>query len=256
MRIFVLLALLAGTKAILAAEPELYRGLEENGRAWCEISGPITENTYSRFEKLLLPGCKTLYINSLGGDVATALAMGRLVRKKEMAVVLPRQGKCASACVFIYIGGVIRVPEATLQIHRPYLTGSSLNFVETQQKYHAIERQIKTYLRDMNASEQLYDDMMKIPPQESKHIGIDELDRYGVPMYDPVYLEHIENKHATEAGLSKVEWLRLKSAAERECGNQLRPMTDAVRSVFRDCWRENFVSKLPKIPASMKYWTR
>lgn len=160
MRFFVLIMMLLCAATAWAVEPDLYRGRGNDGKIWCEFTGPITKAAYPRFEKLLKPGCETLYLNSLGGDVTTSLAMGRLVRKNEMAVLVTSEAKCASACVFVYIGGVTRVPYTALQIHRPYFVDSTKEFAETQRMYHEIERQVKSYLREMNASERLFDDMM------------------------------------------------------------------------------------------------
>lgn len=59
---------------------------------------------------------KTLYLNSAGGLVDEALKIGAFVRAVGVETRLGRQATCASACVLVFAGGVIRSADETARI--------------------------------------------------------------------------------------------------------------------------------------------
>src|SRR5262249_4388077 len=107
------------------------------------MNGEITPDTFGAIESLigqvhqsadrlhkqLALDISTLHIDSPGGSVTAAMAIGRLIRKENMRVSVgfPTKsvpvkivGRCISACVLILAGGVGRV-FSVIGIHRPYL---------------------------------------------------------------------------------------------------------------------------------------
>ena len=51
---------------------------------------------------------KTVVLNSPGGSVTDALAMGRLIREKNFATEVEAGKYCASSCPLVFAGGVER----------------------------------------------------------------------------------------------------------------------------------------------------
>ena len=51
---------------------------------------------------------RSVYIDSLGGDVRAAMEIGRIVRRREMGVNVIPETSCASACVLVFAAGVDR----------------------------------------------------------------------------------------------------------------------------------------------------
>ncbi len=136
-------------------------GCEPECPQWIAAQGQIVAGTARKFQKVLrglgdrkLP----IFIDSIGGSVADAYAIGRLIRAKDLTVAVtatafepcaprelacrkaktggelrglaqPYMSKCASACVFIIAGGTRRlVGEGTavgvhhgIKIQRTYL---------------------------------------------------------------------------------------------------------------------------------------
>lgn len=110
-----------------------YTGGNCSDCAWIAAQGEITEDSPARFEAFVrsyraeYPGSRGgwLFVNSPGGNLAAGLALGRLVRQYGMSVRVAatvddtpegagrefqatEAGICASACVFILMGGVER----------------------------------------------------------------------------------------------------------------------------------------------------
>lgn len=119
---------------------------------------------------------------------------GRIAREAEMAVVVEKGGKCASACVFLYAGGVVRAPYGPVLIHRPYLDNSSASFSETQQRFSAIGQRVKALLREVNVNEALFDRMMTIPPEKAHALPLEDMEALGLGFIDQVHSEFVENR--------------------------------------------------------------
>jgi hypothetical protein len=60
-------------------------------------------------------------INSQGGDVNAAIAIGRMFRKERAHLQVNENSVCISACVLILAGAVERPVSGAIGIHRPYL---------------------------------------------------------------------------------------------------------------------------------------
>lgn len=58
-------------------------------------------------------------LDSPGGDIIEALAIGREVRRRFMLTGVVRKMECDSACVFILAAGVERVGDGKVGLHRP-----------------------------------------------------------------------------------------------------------------------------------------
>src|SRR6201999_4036303 len=63
---------------------------------------------------------KTVVLNSTGGSVADALAMGRLIRERKFATEVEAGKYCASSCPLVFAGGVERRAgdRATIGVHQ------------------------------------------------------------------------------------------------------------------------------------------
>jgi hypothetical protein len=76
------------------------------------VQGPIRSGDFDRFsEALRLHGPKTVFLSSPGGSVAEALKTAELIRSRGLATHVPRGATCASACVLLLAGGLVRTAE-------------------------------------------------------------------------------------------------------------------------------------------------
>lgn len=183
----------------------------------CEV-GP---NDYSAYGKGFFR------INSNGGDVAAATAIGRLFRKEGAWIEV--DGVCISACVLILAGGVQRVvsSSAKVGIHRPYLATTPRRPLTTDQvnsAYSAMLGDIRAYLREMNVSERLADAMLATKPEGVHMLTQAELDRYDLTGIDSaeqqrqaIEEEALDVQEANKLGLDRREYMRRKSLGESLC---------------------------------------
>ena len=104
-------------------------------------------------------------LNSEGGDVVSAMQIGRLIRAAHAWIIVPGDSVCASACVLIAAGGTTRSFVGPVIIHRPYGSqNSNQSLSDSQESFDRLGDVVKSYLREMNVSTTLWDRMVAISP--------------------------------------------------------------------------------------------
>jgi hypothetical protein len=162
-------------------------------------------------------------LDTPGGNVPAAMAIGRLLRKEYATAQMKPFTVCYSSCVLVLAGAVNRnlMPESKVGIHRPYLevpkeTVSPDNIRELLQKS---LQDIRAYFREMNVSEQLADAMLRINPEDLRLLNDAALRGYGLTPQDPIAKEINELKNAQGRGLTRQEYMRRKILAQSRCGD-------------------------------------
>ena len=97
-------------------------------------------------------------IDSRGGSVPAAMAIGRIFRREGAWIMV--SGKCYSACVLVLAGAVDRrAGQDQVGVHRPYMQSTSQNPVDlglVRQAYSRTLQEMRSYLREMNVSPRLW----------------------------------------------------------------------------------------------------
>jgi len=200
-----------------------------------EIIGNVDASTVEKIKRLFdesyeraarekkrvssVPG-EIVDLNSPGGSVPAAMAIGRMLRKERVLVVVPAGGVCYSACVLIYAGGASRMNFGKIGIHRPYFDDVPKQDVSAENvkaRYQQMLQDIRAYFREMNVSEQLADAMLRIDPQNLRLLDEAALDSYGLTKTDPIEDETHDLEMAQMWGLDRSEYIKRKSLAERIC---------------------------------------
>lgn len=176
------------------------------------IQGEIVQGDLQRLEAILDPDTNRrpfdpppsrrasdthiVYLNSPGGDVLEAMAMGRLIRQLHLHTDAPRRWEpnlsngtlpmleggagpngfreacrgpdcvCASACFLIWAGGIKRTGDNIL-VHRPRATQGmvrQLGVADTRAALTEIRRRVETYLREMEVPSNVITAAMETEP--------------------------------------------------------------------------------------------
>jgi len=172
-------------------------------QAWISASGAITADTPRDFQLFAQNhdlgrdlSNATVVLDSDGGSVLGAIALGREIRRLALAAtvgrtvdlgpaagkdgaraVLSPHGDCESMCAFVLLGGVHRIvpPEARVMVHQIWLGDRRED--PTAANYSAedlvlVQRDIgrlARYTAEMGASNDLLDLALRIPPWEPMH---------------------------------------------------------------------------------------
>jgi hypothetical protein len=127
---------------------------------------------------------KTVVLNSPGGSVTDALAMGRLIRERKFATEVESGKYCASSCPLVFGGGVERRAgdKAAIGVHQVAAIGS-VNGAAPRDEMDVAQRisaRCQRYLGDMGINLQVWVHAMETPhdklfifkPDELKSLNI------------------------------------------------------------------------------------
>lgn len=190
------------------AEP-LMKEMYPSGKRWTEetcrmgyIGGTIASGDFPKVVNLLRqshPFMRGFVLNSLGGSVAEAQAIGRLFRKFYLEVHAPTRlehpgGKtdflpavgaptssqirwvgCASACTLIYFGAVNRT--GSVGLHRPSFRGpefAKLSPADASEAYRQALAGMVRYLEEMEAPRRVVDVMGSTSSAELQWLDFDD----------------------------------------------------------------------------------
>lgn len=155
---------------------------------------------------------RTLRLNSNGGDVATAMSIGRLVRKAQLTTIVQENDTCASACVLILAGGIWRIAwgENQIGLHRPYFynakEATQNGYGDFQSAYDAVLEEHRKYFSEMRIGSGLLERMVKISSSDVEWIDRQTATRLNLLGEDPTYSEWERAKRIAEKGQACVEW--------------------------------------------------
>lgn len=243
-RSLLLLAVWLSLSSSVYADVSYAAGTSPGGKSFSlaiiDIRGTIRAGDYERFVKAYgrareafdetgykLPvAVATLRLNSNGGDLSEALAIGAKAHALKMTVSVTSGSSCISACVFILAGGIDRYVDGRVGIHRPYFPVDGALTEEAQKRsYAVVERQVKAYLDQVNVPTSLFDKMFRVPPQSVRYLSATELQEMALSGADPYYEEAASAQMAASLGITKTEYLSRRAVAEK-CmglpGEQLR----------------------------------
>jgi ATP-dependent protease ClpP protease subunit len=213
------------------------------------MEGTITSDTPQKLLTILndemrrvsAPVVPYLNIASPGGDVNAAMQIGDLLRKTTATVV--SSGPCQSACVFVAVGGVERNLSG-VGIHRPFFAQTQAkNFFDADQRYKKMMNSVRTYLQEMNISDDLLRMMVAVPPGEMQVLSPVEAKRIGINGFDPAWDEYVTAREARTYGLTSAELRKRRAVIETQCGRE-----DLMRSLAelqkREECRRNFRERI------------
>jgi len=141
-------------------------------------SGEIVANTQKEFISFAsshnIHEGDTIYFDSFGGNVDTSLSLGRSVRAYGLNTAVARNGECASACVFTFMGGVKRIVinDNELFIHQMIVTSPDLDSATTQTALSAGIRSALVYIKEMGIANDFMTDMLTTPPTNISPVSL------------------------------------------------------------------------------------
>lgn len=155
-------------------------------------SGDIDANDAREFADFLKrqqirPGA-LLILNSAGGDVVEALAIGGSVRKAALSThvgaydhasgELKSGGVCASACAYLFLGGVSRTvgKGAKLGVHQLYARTGEVNISDGQ----VLMGMIAAHINRHGGSIEVLISALRTPPDSMHWMSPAELNRFGM----------------------------------------------------------------------------
>ncbi len=121
---------------------------------------------------------KTVVLNSPGGSVGDALAMGKLIRDKKIATEVEPGKYCASSCPLVFVGGVERRAgaKAAIGVHQVFAMATDTSAVrDGMNEAQRVSARCQRYLGDMGVNLQMWVHAMETPKEKLFVFKQDEL---------------------------------------------------------------------------------
>ena len=127
---------------------------------------------------------KIVALDSPGGAVADALAIGKLIRDKGLATSVAAGALCASSCPLVFAGGKERLAtsQSAIGVHQIYAaapTGSLSSRLaaagSAMSEAQTLTAEISRYLRSMGISEEVWLRALETPPDRLTYFSTADL---------------------------------------------------------------------------------
>ncbi|MBL1436680.1 MAG: hypothetical protein COB08_010840 [Rhodobacteraceae bacterium] len=115
---------LSGAKYLLVAVLVGCFGGAKAGAQSINLSGNFTPGTAEAFQQALTRDIDTVLLDVSGGYLSEGLAIGRIIRSRNLRVVIPQGAVCYSACAEAFLGGTRKQIIGVLAFHVPRVEGA------------------------------------------------------------------------------------------------------------------------------------
>lgn len=169
--------------------------LDDYGDCYLSIEGVITKSLEPTINQALRNleqrQCveKVVLITSTGGDLDTAIHIGKELREAKLATQV--HGTCESACAFIFIGGTRRIVQVNslsskaskLGIHQPASEMLFHQCINSTQINPLTIQKIRSYLALMlpkDSAKTLFEEMFNVPCTKMGYLDASQLLNSGI----------------------------------------------------------------------------
>lgn len=225
----------ASSGVAISAQIELVSLAPTVLRMTIKLSGQIVAADVAKFQSVAavaiqqtkarrLPFPAQVFLDSPGGDVFAAMAIGRQIRANDFWTAV--DSTCVSACTLIFAAGVTRSVDhgrggsltARIGIHRPFHTAmEALSPRDADLKQKQMDAAVRAYFKEMNIGESLAEAMLRIPPENVHYLTEGELKQYGLLEDDPGYAQRQATAQAKWYGLAMPEYYARLAEVNAKC---------------------------------------
>jgi len=165
------------------------------------VTGEMFVGDEERFAKHVFEIVDGLVIfDSPGGDVEAGLAIGRTIRERGLATLVPIKYECASACALAWLGGTVRYmsPKGAIGFHAAYYLGQG----GTMRERGMPNALVGAYLNWLGLSENAVIFVTSAPPESMNWLTFDIASDIGVEVLPWIVPEEpvVENAQADFTG--------------------------------------------------------
>lgn len=144
----------------------------------------------------------SIQLDSAGGVPSVAMQIGRVIRKNEFNTYIHPNAICNSACIFMLIGGVIRMPYGQVSVHRPIFTVDEIKKEPIRTLQADFKRRVGIYVEEMNVSDLLADAIIHTANWNTRILKIEEMQNWEVGGIDAVTEEYMFREYGKKLKIS------------------------------------------------------
>ncbi|CDX12237.1 putative GTP binding protein (modular protein) [Mesorhizobium sp. ORS 3324] len=122
-------------------------------------------------------GARVIVFNSPGGNVGSAIRLGRMIRAAGLDTLQVRQLQCASACSLAFLGGVHRIAEpGSIGVHRAsFRPADGMSNEEAQTRIQLGTAAIISYVVEMGVDPKLMELASSYDKQDIRYLSASEM---------------------------------------------------------------------------------
>jgi hypothetical protein len=195
----------------------------------------------------------TVQLNSYGGSKGAGIEIGRLIRRHKLNTFVPPDGRCNSACVFAFIGGVQRYGFGKIGVHSTTFGDRS----EVHEKFvpYVVDKDIDTvtnYVKEQRISPQFASAILNTPFWTVRYLTDDEKKIWNVSGIDRVEAEIMVTRIARERSMIRSDFSELVEKKVDYCYEQTKLFEqtgwDCLRTVVnRESWTDFLKNNIRKL---------
>ena len=172
-----------------------------------------------------------IQLDSSGGNRRAGIDIGWFIRNNKLNTFVHPDAQCASACVFVLTGGIIRLAYGQVGVHRPTLGTNSTDIDYLQERMDVLELSTSQYFKDMGMSSQLTTAALIVPNWTIRKLSEEEKWNWGIQGIERVHEELYFRQAAKKLGVTLDEYKEKFRNQLEECRNQAR----SFESMYFDC---------------------
>ena len=159
----------------------------------------------------------SILLESHGGDGDVAREIGKLIRARKLNTYLAENSNCASACVYVLLGGVQRYAFGNVRIHRATFMYDSDTDDHVEKFIKDNQKSVNEYVKTMGISLLLADAMDTTPSWTIRQLSELEKKQWQVLGFDRLAEELYFNQSARERHISRIEFIDIFKSNYDDC---------------------------------------
>jgi len=225
--------------ALNASSKVIFENYKDTDEMTIKIEGEISKTEFADFVKAykqLKHNKQKLHLNAIqlnspGGLLQQGKEIGWFIRHNELNTYLAPDSRCSSSCVYILVGGIIRLAYGRVGVHRSTPANSTPDADLISERLDLLNFSISQYFKDMGMSEQLITATLIIPNWSIRYLTEDEKWNWGVLGIEPIHEELYFRRAARKLGISFDEFKERFQDQLENCRTQAR----AFENIYFDC---------------------
>lgn len=179
-------------------------------------------------------------LNSPGGNGSIGRKIGTTIKEKKLYTYVAPRSVCASACVNILMGGVVRYPFGSVEVHRTtYTLGADVDDSLTESFVRMDIKTVKDYSAAMGMTVALTEAILNTESWKIRKISEVEKREWQVFGTDRAYEERLFTAIAIEQQMQRPNFIRVFSTNYEDC---LKDAEKFERTAY-DCAKTKSVKK-------------
>ncbi len=175
----------------------------------------------------------TISLNTGGGNPDEAMKIGRIIRERNLNTYVAPKSSCRSACIYILIGGTIRMAYGTIKVHRTSFDDDYP--IEKLEKDIKIDNDaISKYIHAMGISWQLTDVIIQTPYWDAIELTPFEKKRWGIHGFDRINEELWFRKTSTTYNINHEELVSFYATHHKKCDAKARAFQTTIPNCIED----------------------